>query len=233
MADPTNPIMTWIRNLFGGGAPPQSTPASQFPVTSTAPAMTIFGPTNGPSRAVQSPAWSDRHRYFYDPPAPNSWTRPAPMVQTPWGEMSQEDYDAFMAAIGAFGGGGADNSLGYAQLAQQQEEFAQRMALEQQALAQQAELARLQREEQRRALAMQIGQAMNELTARNWETGLPWTLPKGTQYAPGFEPGGAVEGISRIGNVAYTPQRLVASNPPSRETMQQWLDDAIAAWGRS
>ena len=162
---------------------------------------------------------------------------PPEMVNTPWGEMTRADYDEFMATYGDYDmyggfGGGADNSLGYAQLAQQQEEFAARMALEQQALAQQAELARLQREEQRRQVAMQIGQAMNELTARNWETGLPWTLPKGTQYAPGAEPGGALAGIAKAANVGYTPQRLAVSNPPSRETMEQWLNDALAAWGR-
>ena len=140
-------------------------------------------------------------------------------------------FESLMGGLGG-SGGGADNSLGYAQLAQQQEEFAARMALEQQALAQQAELARLQREEQRRQVAMQIGQAMNELTSRNWETGLPWTLPKGTQYAPGAEPGGALAGIAKAANVGYTPQRLAVSNPPSRETMEQWLNDALAAWGR-
>jgi hypothetical protein len=73
---------------------------------------------------------------------------------------------------------------------------------------------------------------MNELTSRNWETGLPWTLPKGTQYAPGAEPGGALAGIAKAANVGYTPQPLAVSNPPSRETMNQWLQDALAAFGR-
>ena len=146
---------------------------------------------------------------------------------------AEDDWMAmFEALFGAGGlGGGTDNSLGWAQLAQSQQEFAQRMALEQQALAQQADMARLQREQQQREMAGALGQALNQLSSQNWETGLPWTLPKGTQHAPGFEPGGPASNIARIGGTTFTPQPLAVSNPPSRETLSQWLDDALSRWG--
>lgn len=35
----------------------------------------------------------------------------------------------------------------------------------------------------------------------------PYTLPKGAEYAPGFQPGGAVQEASRLAGVNYTPQR--------------------------
>lgn len=127
-------------------------------------------------------------------------------------------YDAAQAAAE-----NAQNALAYnyAQLAQQQ-------AYQQAQMAQQAELARLAREEQRRQMAAQIGQAITQMQSQQWSQALPTVLPRGTQYAPGMEPGGAASGLYSIAGLQYQPQRIVPSPAPSRKEMEQWIKAAIS-----
>jgi len=201
----------------------------------------------GPSPAMLSDAWADRHRYLRTGPAPEDMPE---LIDMGWGittpeyakRVDPEGYSLYemfadMLAGGGTGGsggggGGGGDALDWARLEEDRKQWAEQLALEYASLQQQAELERLQREQQQRQFAAQLGQALNELMSQNWESALPWTLPSGTEYAPAFEPGGAVERLARIGGAEYTPQRLAVSNPPSRETLNQWLNDAIALWGK-
>jgi len=108
----------------------------------------------------------------------------------------------------------------------------------------QAQLAqrRAEAEMQRQAAAAQLGQRQREMgadigmglaqtQAQTWAQGLPYQLPKGTMFAPGFGPGGPVSEMARRAGVRYTPPRIPEAPPPSRKEMEQWIQDAIAKFG--
>jgi hypothetical protein len=142
------------------------------------------------------------------------------------------DPEEFMTGLGALGGGGADNSVAWAQMEMERQQWQDRMRLEEQQMAQAAELARLEREQRAREMAAGIGQFLANQSSQNWNAGLPWTLPKGTQYAPGFEPGGPAARLAQMSGSQYTPPPLAVSNPPSRETMAAWVDEALQQFAR-
>lgn len=171
-------------------------------------------------------------------PFPSSGVPSAPHVAVPQAGGAPMTEEEQMAALfeqymqGALGGGGgADNSLGYAQLAWDKERAAVQDAQYAQSLAQAAEQARLEREQRQREAAMAAGQLISQLQSQNWETGLPWVLPEGTQYAPGFEPGGPASRLAQMARTAYDAPRLAVSNPPSREDMERWLESALKRFG--
>jgi hypothetical protein len=56
-------------------------------------------------------------------------------------------------------------------------------------------------------------------------------LPKGTQHAPGFEPGGAANRLAQMARTTYKAPQLAVSNPPSRNEMEKWLDAALKRYG--
>jgi hypothetical protein len=145
---------------------------------------------------------------------------------------SMEDLLAALGLDAGLGGGGADNSLAWAQMEMERQQWADRMALEQQQMAQAAELARLEREQRAREMAASIGQFLANQASQNWATALPYVLPKGTQFAPGFEPGGPAARLAQISGSQYTPPPLAVSNPPSKETLKAWVDDALQAFAR-
>jgi hypothetical protein len=137
-------------------------------------------------------------------------------------------WEQYMNAAGL---GGADNSLGWANLDLQREQMAQQAAQYAQSMAQAAEIERQRREQQQREMAAAMGQAIAQMQSQNWQTGLPWRLPSDTQYAPGFEPGGAANRLAQMAQAAYNAPRIVPSNPPSREDMESWLEEAMKRFG--
>lgn len=118
-----------------------------------------------------------------------------------------------------------------ASLGQQQAQAAQQMALAQQQMAFEAEQARLQREQRQREMAQQIGQAIAAMQAELYQQTLPYRLPEGTMYAPGFEPLGPVSAMYRLGGLPYTPTQIPVANPPTSKAMQDWIADAVRRFG--
>jgi hypothetical protein len=223
-----------IRALFGNpvraAAPAAPTTPSTFVRDPRARAEAALAPI--PTRNVPYTSLTGGNpRNVTGGTAPGSFDYRA-MKQGAAGE-SQQDYsmEDLLALLG-LGGGGADNSLAWAQMEMERQQWADRMALEQQQMAQAAELARLEREQRAREMAASIGQFLANQSSQNWNAGLPWTLPRGTQYAPGFEPGGPAARLAQIGGAQYTPPPLAVSNPPSRETMAAWVDEALQQFGR-
>lgn len=120
----------------------------------------------------------------------------------------------------------AQNTLAYnwAQLAQQG-------AYQQAQMQQAGELAALARAQQQRQMAAQIGQTIAQLQSQQWQTGLPWELPRGTMYTPGHEPGGPAERMAGVGQFQFTPRWAQTSRGPSRKEMEKWLSSAISRFG--
>jgi hypothetical protein len=140
------------------------------------------------------------------------------------------DPEEFMTGLGGLGG--ADNSVAWAQMEMERQQWQDRMRLEEQQMAQAAELARLEREQRAREMAASIGQFLAGQSSQNWATAMPYVLPKGTRFAPGFEPGGPAARLAQIGGSQYTPPPLAVSNPPSNDTLKGWVDEALAAFAR-
>ncbi len=145
-------------------------------------------------------------------------------------EPTMEDLMALLGMAG-MGGGGTDNSLGWANLDLQREQMAQQAQQFAASLAQAAEIERQRREQQQREMAAAMGQFLAGQQSQNWNNALPYRLPSGTQYAPGFEPGGAANRLAQIAQAAYTAPKLAVSNPPSRGDMEKWLENAIKRFG--
>jgi len=118
-----------------------------------------------------------------------------------------------------------------AQLAQGRLPYEQMTQYQSASLAQQSEQARLQREQQQREMAASLGQAVAAMQAEVWRQGMPYALPRGTTYAPGFERGGPVQGMYASAGLQYRPQPLGVANPPSAEQMEQWIQSALARFG--
>jgi hypothetical protein len=142
------------------------------------------------------------------------------------GKEEATDWEALlMEMLGELGlAGGGDDSLGWAQLDQRRQEFAQQLAFE-------AEQAALNRAQQQREMAAALGQAITNLQSQQWAEGLPWVLPDDTTFVPGYEPGGPVSTLARMGGANYTPPRAQQAPPPSREEMESWLQSALAQFG--
>ena len=145
------------------------------------------------------------------------------------GEPTMEDLMSLLGMAGL--GGGTDNSLGWANLDLQREQMAQQAQQFAASLAQAAEIERQRREQQQREMAAAMGQAIAQMQSQNWQTGLPWRLPAGTQYAPGMEPGGVASRLAQMARTAYTAPRVPESNPPSRGEMERWLEEAMKRFG--
>jgi hypothetical protein len=149
-------------------------------------------------------------------------------LEQAWRDQQME---MLYAMMGGGAGGGTDNSLGWANLDLQREQMAQQAQQFAASLAQAAEIERQRREQQQREMAAAMGQFLAGQQSQNWNNALPYRLPSGTQYAPGFEPGGAANRLAQIAQAAYTAPKLAVSNPPSRRDMEKWLEDAIKRFG--
>jgi hypothetical protein len=55
-----------------------------------------------------------------------------------------------------------------------------------------------------------------QLQSQNWREALPYQIPAGQEWAPGWEPGGLAEAMFKQANVPYNPDvyRAAISNPP-------------------
>lgn len=154
--------------------------------------------------------------------------------------LGEGDLEALaMAMFDGYGGYGgytdpyAGDYLALEQQAFQEgvRQFNEEMQLRQAQLAQQAEMERLAREQRRREMAAQIGQHVANLQSQMWAEGIPNTLPTGTQFAPGFEPGGPVHAMYRQAGLNYQPTRLAETPPPSQEQMTAWIEDIMRRFG--
>lgn len=114
----------------------------------------------------------------------------------------------------------ASRAAAWARLVQEQafarEQMEAQMALEREVLAQ-----------RRKEMAAGIGEMVAQLVSQNWATGLPWALPEGTRYAPGFEVGGPVDALYGMAGLAYSPTPLAKYNPPSSDRLMGYVADAI------
>jgi len=109
--------------------------------------------------------------------------------------------------------------------------LAQQKTLQEQQMAQAAELARLQREQQQREMAAMIGRTIAQAMSQQWQTGLPYELPRGTEYAPGMGYGGPMQALQNLAGLQYRPTQIAPSPGPSRAQMSAWLDEAISRFG--
>ena len=117
------------------------------------------------------------------------------------------------------------------QTGQAQAQMAQQQAQFQAQLQQAAELAALARAQQQRQMAAQIGQTIAQLQSQQWQTGLPWDLPRGTHYLPGMAPGGPAARVAAVSQTQFRPMYAQRSLGPSRKEMEKWLSSAIARFG--
>jgi len=105
---------------------------------------------------------------------------------------------------GGYGGGGYDNSLGWAQLAEQQRQN----EWERQFRAEQEKQRIL---ETQRTLAMTGANIQSGAAADAMSLALQaalYAVPQGAQYYPGFEPGGPVAQLYQMSGANYTPTAL-------------------------
>ncbi len=116
-------------------------------------------------------------------------------------------------------------------LGQNWAQMAQARALEEAQIAAANERARLQQQQRQREMAAQVGQAIAAMQAEVWRQGMPFTLPQGTTYAPGFERGGPVSGLYAMGGSQYTPTPMAVTNPPTAQEMERWVQDAMRRFG--
>jgi len=117
----------------------------------------------------------------------------------------------------------ANRAATWARLMQEQalarEQMEAQMALEREILAQ-----------RRKEMAAAIGETVAQLASQNWATGMPWALPEGTRYAPGFETGGPVSALYGMAGLGYTPTPLAEYNPPSSERLMQYVAEALGRY---
>lgn len=228
-ANRPNAITAWIAEQIaklGGGRTAVTPTVTSQRAPTVAPSYgfaptpgTTMSPAYSPARAGSLPAPPSSLPQFAGPPAPGANS----------GEMTMEDLMSLLGMAGL--GGGTDNSLGWANLDLQREQMAQQAQQFAASLAQAAEIERQRREQQQREMAAAMGQFLAGQQSQNWNNALPYRLPSGTQYAPGFEPGGAANRLAQIAQAAYTAPKLAVSNPPSRGDMEKWLEDAIKRFG--
>lgn len=230
MPTPIAPLQLtpWISSLLGNIF---SRPA---PSPTPAPPQTVVATPTGGRRTTPIPATIGDGTYAVvptgriDSPAGTDVSI-APTART----ISNEDMQNFLLDMLGDGGGGGDggSALGWAQHALNERRMQQEAEQFAASLAQAAELARLQREQQQREMAAAIGQTIAQLQSQQWATGLPWRLPSGTQYAPGFEPGGVASRLAQMARTSYTPPQIKPANPPGRSEMEAWLEEAIRRFG--
>lgn len=111
---------------------------------------------------------------------------------------------------------------------QQQAEQAQAQLKQAWMIAQQ-ELAHAQN-----VMASQIGTSLSQQQGQQWAQGLPYALPQGTSVAPGFERGGPVSQLYRMGGAQFTPGvtgRISPQPPPSFGKTMGWLQQAMGRFG--
>lgn len=144
---------------------------------------------------------------------------PALEPEKSWEDLLKERMDALARALGE--DSGDSDAYNYAALAQQK-------ALAEAQMAQDWAIMQAQLEQRKREMAAQIGQAMVAQQSQNWSRGLGFELPKGTLYAPGFEPGGPLAQMAQRRGLNYTPTQIPVSNPLSKSDMEAWLNDALA-----
>jgi len=109
----------------------------------------------------------------------------------------------------------------------------QKMQLAWAQLAQERQLAEAQLAARRREMAANIGQSVAQLRQQGWQTGLPWSLPKGSMFAPGFSPGGPLSQLYAMSGSTYNPQEyfLAKNNPPSSDQIMNWVNEAMGRFG--
>ncbi len=238
------PLVQWISNVIGNLRP--STPA-----TAPTPAFAAWSPGPTPGAIAEY----ERQRATGMPTPTVTTTRGAGLNTRERAYRSEAKHglppeiygsvppsagpeptmDDLLALLGmaglSGGGGGGGDALGWAQLDLEREQMAQQAQQFAQSLAQAAEIEAQRRAQQQREMAAAMGQAIASLQSQQWETGLPWRLPTGTQYAPGMEPGGPASRLAQMARAAYTAPRIVPSNPPSRSEMESWLAAALKRFG--
>lgn len=111
---------------------------------------------------------------------------------------------------------------------QQQQEQQQAQLRQAWAIAQQ-ELAHAQN-----VMASQIGTGLSQQQGQMWAQGLPYALPQGTQVAPGFERGGPMQQLYRMGGAQFRPGqtgRISPQPPPSFGQTMGWVNQAMGQFG--
>ena len=136
--------------------------------------------------------------------------------------LTEERMREQMEATQAYNQQSLSQSWAIAQMSQQQQQ-AELAAQQQQAAATLAQ--------RKREMGAQIGTGIAGLQAQTWAQGLPYQLPKGTMFAPGFGPGGPMSEMARRAGVSYMPPRIPAAPPPSRREMEEWIQAAISKFG--
>jgi len=122
------------------------------------------------------------------------------------------------------------------QLAQQkfglsQQQFAGQQEYQQQSLAQARMIALQQLAQAQRELAAAIGGQVAGIQAQTWAQGLPFELPRGTQFAPGMGPAGPASRLARMSGSQFTPMRIAPSPPPSPQELMTLVQQAASQFG--
>jgi len=112
-----------------------------------------------------------------------------------------------------------------------EKQWEQEQGLREKELAQRMQIAQMEAELERQQMAAQVGQTVAQLASQNWAAGMPYALPRGTQYAPGFASGGPVHHLAQMsGRSQFTPFRIAPNNPPSSGELMSIINRAIAGF---
>jgi len=157
----------------------------------------------------------------------------------------------FMKKAAPFAGAGAGVGLSAEDqfykdmLAQQQAAESAAAAVKQQQLAQEKEMLQMQLQQAwaiaqqnlaqaQKEMAASIGMQPSQLQGQMWGQALPYALPKGTSVAPGFEYGGPMQQLYKMGGSQFTPGQTGRISPypqPSQSQIMQWVSNAMKQYG--
>jgi len=109
----------------------------------------------------------------------------------------------------------------------------QKMQLAWAQLAQERAMAEAQLAQRRKEMASNIGQQIASMRMQGWQTGLPWSLPKGAAFAPALGPGGPMQQLYALSGATYSPREylLAKNNPPSSDQLSRWIAEAMGRFG--
>ncbi len=147
------------------------------------------------------------------------------LSEAEWKSLSPEQQASLKNYVSRYdptgGGGSGDPYAG------------QKMQLAWAQLAQDKALQEAQIAARRREMAAGIGQNVAQMRMQGWQTGLPWSLPEGSTFAPGLGPGGPLSQLYAMSGSTYNPQDffLAENNPPSSDQLMNWVSEAMGRFG--
>lgn len=107
----------------------------------------------------------------------------------------------------------------------------QQVGLQERGLEQAWMIAQQQLIQSQREMAAAIGRQLVSTRGQTWAQGLPYELPRGTQFAPGFGQGGPASRLAKMGGAQFTPMRIAPSPAPNPQQLMTLVQQAMQQFG--